>query len=109
MATATTMMHSVGPWTWNGDFKQGWYAGLASADGKYIGSYLRCDSSIRNAPTDEETHANAILIAAAPQLLAACKCAWDVLTRMEYHTKNQGAAVAIEKLSAAINAATGAT
>lgn len=57
--------HTPGPWTWDGEFGLGWYAELVSPE-KYVGHYSRPQALSR-----EESKANARLIAAAPELLAA--------------------------------------
>lgn len=63
--------HTSGPWTWDGEFKLGWYAGLASPE-KYVGDYNRPQSLSK-----EESEANAKLITAAPDLLTACMAAQE--------------------------------
>ena len=65
--------HTPGPWHWSDEFKTGddrkTWSLISDADGYGI---LTCDGE-ENAPQGINDHANARLIAAAPDLLAICQ------------------------------------
>lgn len=62
-----------GPWEWNGKWRV-----CAGVNTPHIS--VVCDTATRNSDRNERNNANACLIAAAPDLLAACE---DALTTYE--------------------------
>lgn len=85
--------HTPGPWEWEGTFRQGWYATI-----RPVGTYTRREEMPR-----AESEANARLISAAPDLLAACR---EVLARLGLPEVGLGDSRCAATLRAAIARAT---
>jgi hypothetical protein len=62
-------MHTKGPWEWNGT------AGIYSGKKRVANVYVKGEVELPHKEMDD----NARLIASAPALLSACKCAVDYL------------------------------
>ena len=74
--------HTPGPWHWSNEFKTSdgrkTWSLISDADGYGI---LACDGE-ENAPQGINDHANASLIAAAPELLSSTQMLLDVLDEL---------------------------
>ena len=76
------MKHTKGPWEINGENEDNGRTRIGSAK-DYIGElYHNPDDEANNEENERQTQANAHLIAAAPELLEACKYV------VQYHREN---------------------
>lgn len=113
----TTATFTPGPWTYKPctiGHPDNLRNRVVKCDGYNIARVFSEDSTLAGmtsiAPPEAVAEANARLIAAAPDLLAACRAALEVIPGLEVRSWPPGHAMkrdAIGLLTAAINAATG--
>ena len=68
--------HTPGPWNVAEIQREDWRSSICADDCEIGCAYHRNDDPVN---ADEETYANARLIAAAPELLAVCKQTWHYI------------------------------
>lgn len=97
--------HTPGPWKCVD--KDGW-SGIETPNGEDLLLYAVCDAGWHGRVTFDNP-ADALLIAAAPELLAACREALDSLHAIGCNENDAHEGALVAKLFDAIEKATGAT